>query len=137
MKLASSGYPILDAMWTIFIFFGWVMFIWLLFVVYTDVFRRHDIGGWAKAGWVIFTLFLPFIGVFTYLIVEGRSMKERQRQDMQQAQADLDAHIRTVAGGSDGIGTATDQIAQAKHLLDTGAISPEEYDKLKKKALVG
>jgi hypothetical protein len=136
MSLASSSYPFLDAMWTMFIFFGWVLFIWLLILVYMDVFSRHDISGWAKAGWVIFTLILPFIGVFTYLIVEGRAMKDRQRQDEQQAQADLDAHIRTVAGGGNGSGTA-DQIAQAKHLLDTGAITPEEYSRLKQKALVG
>lgn len=137
MFLASSGYPFLDAMWTMFVFFGWVLFIWLLILVYTDVFRRQDIGGWAKAGWVVFTIVLPFIGVFTYLIVEGRAMKDRQAQDAEQAQAELDAHIRRVATGGGGAnGGTADQIAQAKHLLDTGAITPDEYSRLKQKALV-
>ncbi|HKC27390.1 MAG TPA: hypothetical protein VKB75_05215 [Jatrophihabitans sp.] len=134
---ASSGYPFLDAMWTVFVFFGWVLFIWLLVLVYTDVFRRRDIGGWAKAGWVVFTLVLPFIGVFTYLIVEGRAMKDRQTRDVDEAQAELDEHIRSVAAGGDGAGSTADQIAQAKHLLDTGAISPDEYSQLKQKVLVG
>jgi hypothetical protein len=137
MSLASSGYPLLDAMWTMFIFFGWILFIWLLIIVYMDVFRRQDIGGLAKAGWVILTLFLPFIGVFTYLIVEGRAMKDRQRQDVLQAQSDLDDHIRSVASGGNGLGSAADQIAQAKHLLDTGAISADEYNRMKQKVLTG
>jgi hypothetical protein len=137
MSHASSNYPFLDAMWTMFIFFGWVLFIWLLVYVYMDVFRRSDIGGWAKAGWVILTLVLPFIGTFAYLIIEGRGMKDRQRRDVEHAQADLDDHIRSVADGGNGAGSTADQIAQAKNLLDTGAITTDEYTRLKQKALVG
>jgi hypothetical protein len=122
-------------MWTMFLFFGWVLFIWLLITVYMDLFRRQDIGGWAKALWVVFTLVLPFIGTFAYLISEGRNMKDRQRQEVERATADLDDHIRSVAG--DGAGNSTDQIDRAKHLLDSGAITPDEYDRLKQKALVG
>ena len=137
MSLASSNYPFLDAMWTVFVFFGWVLFIWLLVLVYTDLFRRRDIGGWAKAGWVVFTLVLPLIGVFAYLIAEGGAMKDRQRRDVEQTEAELDDRIRSVAAGANGAGGTVDQIAQAKHLLDTGAISPDEYSRLKQKALVG
>ena len=139
MSLADSGYPFLNAMWTVFVFFGWVLFIWLLITVYMDVFQRQDIGGWTKAAWVVFTLVLPFIGVFTYLIFEGRAMKDRRREEVQQSQAAIDEHIRSVAsgGGGNGAGSTADQIVQAKHLLDTGAITPDEYNRLKQKALVG
>ena len=135
MSYAKSDYPLLDAMWTMFIFFGWMLFIWLLILVYNDVFRRHDIGGGTKTLWVVFTLFLPFIGAFTYLIAQGKHMKERQQQDVVQAQAQLDDHIRSVAGGHNGASNSADQIAKAKQLLDNGAISPDEYDRLKHKAL--
>lgn len=131
MGTAASSYPFLDAMWTIFIFFGWIIFIWLLITVYMDVFRRHDIGGWAKAGWVVLTIVLPFIGVFIYLIAEGRGMDARRREDQRKAQADMDSYVRSVAKS----GSSADQIAQAKQLLDTGAITPEEFDALKQKAL--
>jgi len=135
MSLADSNYPFLDAMWTMFIFFGWVLFIWLLITVYMDVFRRHDIGGWAKTGWVVLTLVLPVIGAFVYLIAEGHGMADRRNADVERAQAGLDSHIRAVA--SNGAGNTADQITQAKHLLDTGAITPDEYQRLKQKALVG
>jgi hypothetical protein len=137
MSLAANNYPFLDAMWTIFVFFGWVLFLYLLILVYMDVFRRQDIGGWAKAAWIVFTLVLPFIGTFTYLIVSGRGMRERREHDTRQAQAAFDDHIRSVASGGDGTDNTADQIAQAKHLLDTGAITADEYTRLKQKALVG
>ena len=137
MLLADSSYPFLNAMWTMFVFFGWILFIWLLITVYMDLFRRSDISGWIKAVWVIFTLVLPLIGVFVYLIVEGRAMRDRRDADVSAAQADFDAHIRNVAGsGGGGGGNTADQIAQAKHLLDTGAITQDEYTRLKQKMLV-
>jgi hypothetical protein len=118
-------------MWTMIVFFGWIVFIWLLITVYMDLFRRHDIGGWAKAGWIVFTIVLPFIGVFVYLIAEGRAMDARRREDVRQAQSEMDSYVRSVAK----TGSSADQIAQAKQLLDTGAITPEEYNALKQKAL--
>lgn len=131
MGTAASSYPFLDAMWTMIVFFGWIVFIWLLITVYMDLFRRHDIGGWAKAGWIVFTIVLPFIGVFVYLIAEGRAMDARRREDVRQAQSEMDSYVRSVAK----TGSSADQIAQAKQLLDTGAITPEEYNALKQKAL--
>jgi phospholipase D-like protein/putative oligomerization/nucleic acid binding protein len=128
--LAASNYPFLDVMWTMLVFFAWVIWFWLLITVLMDVFRRHDASGWAKAGWVIFVIILPFLGVLIYLIVESKGMAERNMAAAQTAQAQTDDYIRSVAGSD----PAT-QIAQAKELLDSGAISASEYDALKQKAL--
>jgi uncharacterized membrane protein YcgQ (UPF0703/DUF1980 family) len=125
------AYTFGQVMWSMFVFFAWILFFWLLFVVFGDLFSRHDIGGWAKAGWSVFVIILPFIGIFTYLIVEGRSMGERKAAQMQRMQSDTDSYIRTVASSSDPAG----QIANAKSLLDSGAITQAEFDQLKAKAL--
>ena len=122
-------------MWSMIVFFGWILFIWLLITVYIDLFRRHDIGGWGKAGWIIFTILLPFIGVFTYLIVEGRAMHERSTKEAQEAKAQMDEYVRSVSTTS--TNTSADQIAKAKQLLDNGAITPDEFQALKQKALTG
>jgi|SRR4051794_15360946 hypothetical protein len=135
MLLADSSYPFLNAMWTMFVFFGWILFIWLLITVYMDLFRRSDINGWIKTVWVVFTLVLPLIGTFVYLIVEGRAMRDRRDADITAAQADFDARVRSAAGSGGG-GNTAEQIAQAKHLLDTGAITQDEYTRLKQKMLV-
>jgi hypothetical protein len=134
MLLADSGYPFLSVMWSMFVFFAWILWIWLLIYVYMDIFRRDDIGGWGKFGWVIFTIFLPFIGVFTYLIVEGRAMSDRRAAEAKQARAESDAYIRSVAHNGN---SSADQIAQANQLLSSGAITQDEYQTLKAKALAG
>ena len=128
-----AAYTFGQVMWTMFVFFAWVLFFWLLFVVFGDLFRRHDISGWAKAGWCVLVICLPFLGIFVYLIAEGRGMGERNVQQAQVAQADMDAYVRSVAGS----GSPTDQIAQAKQLLDTGTITQAEFDQIKKQALAG
>jgi len=133
MLLADSNYPFLSVMWTTFVFFGWVLFIWLLITVYADLFRRHDISGWGKAAWIVFTIFLPFIGVFVYLIAEGRAMSARTEERNAEARSQVDSYVRSVARS----GSSTDEIVQAKELLDTGAITPDEYETLKRKALTG
>jgi hypothetical protein len=125
----AADYPFLDILWTILIFFAWVVYIWMIVVILTDVFRRRDIGGWAKAGWVVFMIVLPFIGVLTYLITQQDGMAARQQKDVQQTQAAVDDHIRSVAGGP-----AT-EIANAKQLLDSGAINQAEFEQIKSKAL--
>ncbi|SFL15105.1 SHOCT domain-containing protein [Geodermatophilus ruber] len=141
-------YPLLDVMWSMFVFFGWILWIWLLIVVYTDVFRRQDIGGWAKAGWVVLTLFLPLIGVFVYLITQGRSMGERNEAQARAQRAAMDDYIRSVAGtGETAPGTTpasratpsngdgADQLMKAKSLLDSGAITADEYEVMKRRLL--
>jgi putative oligomerization/nucleic acid binding protein/phospholipase D-like protein len=129
--MVASDYPFLDVFWSMLIFFLWVAWIWLLITILTDVFRRHDISGWGKALWTIFVIVAPFLGVLIYLIVESKGMAERNLQTQQQYQAQADDYIRTVAGGSDAAG----QIAKAKELLDSGAISQAEFESLKAKAL--
>ncbi|HEY2299374.1 MAG TPA: SHOCT domain-containing protein, partial [Jatrophihabitans sp.] len=134
MLLADTHYPLLNVVWSMIVFFAWILWIWLLIYVYMDIFRRDDIGGWGKFGWVVFTIFLPFIGVFTYLIVEGKGMDERKQKDVRQAQADTDNYIRSVAHNGN---SSADQIAQANQLLNSGAITQDEYQALKAKALAG
>jgi hypothetical protein len=113
------------------IFFFWIIWIWLLIVVFMDIFRRHDIGGWGKAGWCIFVIVLPYLGVFVYLIAEGRQMGERSAKQAQQQQSQMDSYVRSVAGSNN----PAEQIGKAKELLDNGTISQEEFDKLKAAAL--
>jgi Short C-terminal domain/Phospholipase_D-nuclease N-terminal len=126
-----AAYTFGDVLWSMFIFFMWILWFMLLFTVFADLFRRHDIGGWGKTGWVIFVIILPFLGVFIYLIAEGHGMAERNMKQAQASQADMDSYIKSVAGS----GGATGEIAQAKQLLDSGAITQAEYDQIKSKAL--
>ena len=126
------AYTFGQVMWTMLVFFCWVLFFWLLFIVFGDLFRRTDIGGWAKAGWCVFVIVLPFLGVLVYLIAEGKGMGERNMSDAAAAQAQMDAHVRAVAGSGGG---AADEIAKAKQLLDSGTITQAEFDGLKAKAL--
>ena len=128
----AADYPFMDILWTMLVFFFWVMWFWTLIIVLTDVFRRHDLSGWGKAGWTLFMVILPLLGVLIYLIAHGTDMAERRSQDIAGQQAQFDQHIRRVAGGSDG---ATSEIARAKELLDSGAIDATEYEQLKRKAL--
>ncbi|HET9010763.1 MAG TPA: SHOCT domain-containing protein [Gemmatimonadaceae bacterium] len=129
--MVASDYPFLDVFWSMLIFFLWVAWIWLLITILTDVFRRHDISGWGKALWTIFVIVAPFLGVLIYLIVESKGMAERNVQTQREYQQMADDHIRSVAGGSD----PTEQIAKGKQLLDSGAITAEEFESLKRKAL--
>jgi len=129
---ATETYPLLEVFWTILIFMGFFIWIWLLFVVFGDVFRRSDIGGWGKAGWIIFVIILPYLGVFVYLIAEHKGMTERQIKDAKAAQSQMDAYVREVAGGGS---DPTQQIAKAQELLKSGAITQQEFDALKAKAL--
>ena len=128
MLLAETFWQVI---WTMFIFFLWVIWIWLLIVVFSDLFRRHDTSGWAKAGWCVFIILLPFLGVFVYLIAQGKQMGERRMAEVQAAQQDMDAYVKQVAASSD----PAEQIAKAKQLLDSGAIDQAEFDSLKAKAL--
>src|SRR5947209_16857903 len=123
MVLAQAAdYPLLNLIWSMLVFFSWILWIWLLVVVYTDLFRRRDLGGLGKTGWVVFTLVLPFIGVFCYLITQGRSMAERREREMGEQRAAMDDYVRSVAATSPNGG---DQLAKAKDLVDSGAITPE------------
>ena len=128
--MVAADYPFMDVLWSMMIFFLFVIWIWILITVFADIFRRRDIGGGMKAVWIIFVIILPYLGVFIYLIAEGHKMAERNAEQMQSARAQQDEYIKSVAGSS-----AADQIAQAKTLLDSGAITQAEFDGLKAKAL--
>lgn len=126
-----AAYTFGDVMWTMFVFFAWILFFWMLFGVFGDLFGRHDISGWAKAGWTIFVIILPFLGIFVYLISQGKGMGERAQQRAQSQQAQMDDYVRSVASS----GSSTEEIAKGKELLDSGAITQAEYDQLKARAL--
>jgi len=128
----AADYPFLDILWSMIIFFVWVVWIWMMVIILTDVFRRRDLSGWGKAGWTVFLIVLPFLGVFIYLISQGDKMADRRAEDVRGQQAQFDDYVKTVAG--DGGGAAA-EIAKAKQLLDSGAITQTEFDQLKTKAL--
>ena len=132
--MLAADYPFLDLMWTMLIFFIWILWFWLLFTVFADIFRRHDISGWMKAAWLIFTILLPFLGVFVYLITQNNGMTERNLERARAQKAQFDDYVRETAGGSGGGGAAS-EIERAKTLLDNGAITQSEFDAIKQKAL--
>ena len=129
--MVASDYPFLDVFWSMMIFFLWVAWIWILIMILSDLFRRHDISGWVMALWTIFVIIAPFLGVLIYLIVECKGMNQRNLERQQQYQSQTDDYIRTVASTGD----PAEQIAKAKQLLDSGAITAEEFAALKQKAL--
>jgi hypothetical protein len=127
----AADYPFLDVLWTMLIFFAWIIWFWLLITVFADIFRRHDTSGFAKVLWIIFVIVLPFLGVFIYLIANHDGMTERSTRQAQAQQAQMDDYVRTVAGS----GGAAAEIERAKGLLDSGAITQAEFDAIKAKAL--
>jgi hypothetical protein len=127
--LVAADYPFLDVLWTMIIFFAWVAWIWIAITVFADVFRRHDIGGWSKAAWVVLVIVLPFLGVLVYLISQHDGMRERSVKEAETQKAAFDQYVREAAGGS------AAEIAKAKELLDSGTISQAEFDTIKAKAV--
>ncbi len=132
LAASSSSYPLLDAFWTIFEIFLWVIWIWILITVFVDIFRSHDLAGWAKALWFLFVLFIPLIGVLVYLIARGGSMHERSMRHAQQQ----DQAFRDYVGGAPQPAASTaDQLEKLADLRDRGVITAEEFDREKAKVL--
>jgi Phospholipase_D-nuclease N-terminal/Short C-terminal domain len=129
MLIAEADFPFLEALWTMILFFAWLAWIWIAITCFADIFRRHDIGGWHKAAWVVFIILVPFLGVLVYLIAQHDGMRDRSVKQVQEQQAAFDNYVKETAGGS------AAEIAKAKELLDSGAISQQEFDALKAKAL--
>ena len=129
--MLAADYPFLDVLWTMIIFFVWVLWFWLLFVVIADIFRRHDLSGLGKAGWLLFNIVLPYIGVFVYLITQSEGIAERHAERGRAQQARFDEYAHATAGS----GGASAEIEKAKRLLDDGTISRAEFDEMKRKAL--
>jgi predicted PurR-regulated permease PerM len=128
----AADYPFLDFLWSMLLVFLWIAWLFLLFRILADVFRR-DISGFKKAMWSIFLIFIPFLGVLAYVIVNGKDMTSRDIEQARAQQAQFDEYVRQAAGS--GGGGAAAEIAKAKELLDSGALSQEEFDRIKKKAL--
>ena len=132
MPLASSySYPLLGAFWTILEIFLWVLWIWILIYVFIDIFRSHDLSGWAKALWFLFVLFIPLIGVLVYLIARGGEMHERAVQQAQQQDRELRSYVRDAAGSQ----TTADQLTKLADLRDRGVITADEFEREKAKVL--
>ncbi len=125
--------PLLDLFWTMLWLFLFFLWIWLLISLFSDIFRRDDIGGWGKAGWVFFLIILPLLGVLIYLIAQGGNMAERQVKDARAVQAAQEDYIRSVAGGG-GASTA-DELEKLAKLRDSGTITAEEFAAQKAKLL--
>jgi hypothetical protein len=121
----TFGHALLTVL-EIFIFVAWIM---VLVTILGDVFRDHGLSGWAKAGWVFFLIFVPFVAALIYLVVRGDGMRERSLAQQQEAKAQFDAYVRQAAGSD------LDELAKLADLRDKGAISPEEYERMKAKLI--
>ena len=133
MPLADSSYPLLNLFWTMFEFFLWIIWIWILVWIFIDIFRSHDLSGWAKALWFLFVLFIPLIGVLVYLIARGGSMHERAVAQARHQDAEFRQYVQQAAAGSPA--STADQLAKLADLRDRGVISAEEFDREKAKVL--
>jgi Short C-terminal domain/Phospholipase_D-nuclease N-terminal len=129
--LFVADFTFLDALWSMLVFFLWITWFWLLITVFADIFRRDDLSGLGKTGWIIFTIVLPFLGVFIYLITQGDDMGKRNLERVQAQQASFDDYVRSTAGS----GGAAAEIEKANQLLSSGAITQAEFDQIKQKAL--
>jgi hypothetical protein len=128
--VVAAEYPFLNIFGTMVIFFAWVIWVWMMVVILSDVFRRRDLSGGAKAGWTLFLLVLPFIAALIYLAKNSDGLSDR-RYYSQVKQADFREHAASVAAD----GGSTGEIARAKELLDAGTITPAEFERLKTRAL--
>jgi hypothetical protein len=135
MTVFAADYPFLNILWTMIIFFAWVIWIWMMVIILTDVFRRHDISGWAKAAWVVFLIIVPFLAVLIYLIAQHDGMNQRNAKQAEGRRAEFDDYVKSVAGSGGGGGGAAAEIEKAKGLLDSGVLTQAEFDALKAKAL--
>lgn len=132
MPLASSySYPLLGAFWTILEIFLWVLWIWILIYVFIDIFRSHDLSGWAKALWFLFVLFLPLIGVLVYLIARGSEMHERAARQAQRQDREFRSYVQQAPGSQ----TTADQLTKLADLRDRGVITADEFEREKTKVL--
>ena len=128
MPVFLADYDLGDALLTVLSIFFLVIFIWILIVVLTDLFRDHETSGWAKAAWAFFLIVFPYVTVFVYLIARGKGMRERTRREQAEAQKETEAYVRRVAGTS-----PVDELHKLNELKEKGAISQEEFDQMKAK----
>jgi uncharacterized membrane protein len=127
----AYDYPVLGAFWTVMWIFLWILWLVVLFRVITDIFRDREMGGWGKAGWLLFVLVLPFLGVLVYVIARGRGMGERELHGAQDRQQAFDSYIRQTAGA----GASADELTKLSALKAKGELSEEEFQRAKEKVL--
>lgn len=127
----ATDYPFLNILWSMLVFVGFIMWIWLAIMCFMDIFRRHDMGGFVKALWIIFIIFIPLFGVLLYLIVYHNSIAERSAKEQAAYEKAFDQRVKSAAG----TGGPASEIDTAKALLDAGTISQAEFDKIKADAL--
>jgi hypothetical protein len=124
----ASSYPLLDVFWTMLWFFLFFIWIWLLITVFVDLFRSHDLSGWGKAGWAIFVIILPLLGVLFYLIFRGGSMHDRQMQDAANQEQQFRTYVQQAASSSS---STADELTKLADLRDRGVITPQEFEQQK------
>ncbi|HEY7359986.1 MAG TPA: SHOCT domain-containing protein [Streptosporangiaceae bacterium] len=131
--LADSSYPLLNVFWSMFIFFLWVIWIWILITVFIDIFRSHDLSGWAKTLWFLFVLFIPLLGVLVYLIARGGKMHERAVRQAQRQDQEFRQYVQQAAASTPA--STADQLSKLADLRDRGVISAQEFEREKAKVL--
>jgi hypothetical protein len=124
--------PLLDLFWTMMVLFLWITWLWLLIAVFADIFRSEDLSGWSKAAWVLVSVVLPYLGVFSYLIARGDAMQERQTSRQRQAEEVTASYIRGVASTP----SATEELSRLAQLRESGALTEEEFAAQKARILV-
>lgn len=129
--LLATSFGTGDVFWSMLWFFLWIIWIWMLIAILTDVFRSPDLGGWGKALWTIFVVVLPFLGVFVYLIARGNQMGERAVQQAAAREAQMRSYVTSVAGSS----SPAQEIKHLAELRDAGTITEEEFQQAKARAL--
>jgi hypothetical protein len=129
----AYDYPLLGAFWTLLWLFLWIVWIFILFRVIFDIFRDHDLSGWAKALWLIFVIILPFLGVFVYVIARGKGMSERDMKQASDAERQFRSYVQETAASAPG--TTADELAKLADLRDKGVITPAEFEAQKAKIL--
>jgi hypothetical protein len=132
MTVLAYDYPVLGAFLTMMFFFVWIIWLFLLFRVVIDVFRSDDMGGFAKVLWLVFVIFLPYLGVFVYLIARGHKMTERDIAQAQAQKASMDEYVRSVAGSGGGVAAELEKLSALK---DQGVLTQAEFDAQKAQLL--
>ncbi|MEU8977367.1 SHOCT domain-containing protein [Streptomyces sp. NPDC048309] len=127
----AYDYPLLSVFWSMLWFFLWIMWFILLFRIIADIFRDDTLGGWAKAGWLVFVIVLPFLGVLVYVIARGKNMGRREVAQAREQQAAFDSYIRDTAKGGDGRPSSVDELARLSEIRARGDITDEEFRKAK------
>ncbi|MEU6683041.1 SHOCT domain-containing protein [Streptomyces sp. NPDC046832] len=132
----AYDYPLLSVFWSMLLFFLWIMWFILLFRVVVDIFRDDDLSGWAKTGWLVLTILLPFLGVFVYVIARGKNMGRREMAQARAQQEAFDERIRQAAG-TEGRTSSVDELAKLSEIRNSGAITDDEYRRAKELVLTG